>query len=348
MSIKISKSIRMEDIIKKYPDELNNIQSEVLFREGFEYLIDKWNKLCSGNELDENTRRLIMKSCELYLKKMKTLGFINNKNIKYIFELLEKNIRGFSTNFISDYASWNGQTGDLIYNKNNNFSEDRAIRTIFHEMNHALTTRRLDGINPFVSVDKSHYERKKIRTGIAQESNLKIPGLHIAGILGEYLAEEMAHQLWYEEDSKRPAKTITTSFGINFGEPIYSNLDAEYNRAYQQIIEDFLKNIKGINTKDNDTNEKRARALFNFCLRDGNDDIIVDLFNQYNSSNNEHKRKIFRTLGNISSRICYKNGIIPAAYCYTDSDIFNLLHRDCIQLEHGRVQLTRSNEQEER
>lgn len=340
MTLKINKNKKMEDILLKCSDNLNEIQYKVIYSEACEYLKNKWNELIMKSDLTDSYKSLMKKASVLYLEKMYKLGFINKENIKYILELLENNITGFEQiyNEPNVYAAWRRTSGKIGYNENKNVSEDRAIRTIFHEFNHTLISRKLEGKNPIFE-SGGHFEIKDLKKSL-KSRKITLPNhKDIAGILDEYLAEEMAQQLWYEDDAKRPEKTVATPFGgLKFDRQIYSNLEPGYNRCYQQIMEEFLKNIRGINTSNNNTNEKRARALFNVCLSKSNMEITSALYKQYNSNDERHKRKLFITLGNIVGRVG-NNKIISSELCYSDSEIFNILGSEHINDENHRIKI---------
>lgn len=331
MSLKINKSQKMDDILKKFPNNLTQLQYEELSKEATEYLINKWNIYILQSNLSDTHKNTMKKACKLYLEKMFRLGFIDKDNIKYVLELLENNIRGFSK-VDHDYAAWDEFSGIIKYNESNSFTEERAIRTIFHEFNHSLIRLKLEGRNPIFEISKDSHGHIKLNN---KSMKITLPNYqNISGILDEYLAEEMAQQLWYEDDRNRPPKTIVTQYGgLQFGRPIYSNLESGYNRCYQQVTEEFLKNIKGVNTVNNNSNEKRARALFRVCLSNDDIDIATSLYKQYNSTDERHKRKLFITLGNIVGRVG-NNKITLSELCYTDSEIFEILEREHIKENH--------------
>ena len=277
------------------------------------------------------------------MKKLKKMDFINPENITYIFEVLDKNITSFSSRNSGGniYAVWGPGDGQIAVNteKCKTMSQEEITRIIYHEMTHALINRKISGENPAfentenVNHNTMHFKAKiGAKIGYVKIKNKREEANCIDAFLKELLAEEMAQQLWYE-DGDRPARTEQPAGIIGFqpDRVIHSNYGPGYNRCYQQLGEEFAKNLTNINTPENNTHEKRLKALLKLCLNP-NVDVLDTIYNGYCNPDETHKAKLFSALGNVTARAggagSGGRALVDTSLIYTDGELFRILEED--------------------
>ena len=370
MSIKIIKKETINDKLREYDETARTPDIyERLYSDCTKILIEKWDEYAKRSNLSEKYKNILKYAYTSYLEKLKKLDFINPENITYILEILDKNITSFSNRDNGAYAAW-GHDGGLVINQNwlDGKSQEYITKIIYHEMTHSLINRKISGINPVL--ESTGYTRHHIEKG-GQFKNLKLKNEReradsISGFLHELLAEEMAQQLWYENDV-RPERTEQPAGLIGFqpDRVIYSNYGPGYNRCYQQLGEVFVENLKNINTPENDTNEKRLKALLKLCLNP-NVNVLDTIYNNYRNPDETHKAKLFGALGHVVGRagkggkddvvgqeyILRTKYLMDQGYIYADQELFNVLETDKrrisirtnpAEITQQAVQLSRTN-----
>lgn len=341
MAIKIPKCDTISEKIKEYSElEYSEENYERFYSDATKILMKKWDEYAKKSNLSENYKRVLKYAYTSYVEKLKRLRFINPENITYIFEILDKNITSFSNRDNRAYAAWEHNGGGLVINQKNleGRSQDYVTRIIYHEMTHALINRKINGLNPVI--DDGVPDRFKINA--KKPTTIKKRTNQITGFLHELLAEEMAQQLWYEEGN-RPERTTQPPGLIGFqpDRAIYSNYGPGFNKCYQQVGEEFVKNLTNINTPENNTNEKRLKALLKLCLTpDAN--ILDIIYNNYCNPDEIHKAKLFDTIGYIVGRagkggtndpvgqkfIDNMRRLMAEGVIYTDRELFGILEED--------------------
>ena len=342
MAIKIPKRDTISGKIKEYNElDYSEENYEKFYSDAYKILIGKWDEYVKNSNLSENYKNVFKYAYTSYLKKLKKMDFINPENITYIFEILDKNITSFCSRDNGDYAAWDHGSGQIVINPTNldGKTQEYIIRIIYHEITHALINRKISGLNPILE----KYENRE-RTRIKKNPPIKIKNRskNIGGFFHELLAEEMAQQLWYEEDN-RPEKTTQPPGLIGFqpDRVIYSNYGPGYNRCYQQLGEEFAKNLTNINTPENNTNEKRLKVLLKLCLTpDVN--ILDTIYNNYCNPDEIHKAKLFDTMGYIVGRagkggrddvegnkyLVNMRNYMNSGNIYSDRELFRVLEND--------------------
>lgn len=345
MGIKILKRDTISEKIREY-NELDYSQEnyERFYSEAYKILIGKWDEYVKNSNLSEDYKNILKYAYTSYLEKLKKMDYINPENITYIFEILDKNITSFSGRNNGNYAAWDHGSGQIVINPNNleRKTPEEIIRIIYHEMTHALINRKISGENPYFEKRESE-ERVKIKakTSIKIQSTRKQAD-RIQGFLHELLAEEMAQQLWYE-DRERPEKTeqVAGLIGFQPDRTIYSNYGPGYNRCYQQLGEEFAKNLTNINTPQNNTNEKRLKALLKLCLTP-TENVLDTIYNNYCNPDEKHKAKLFSSLATVVGRvgsgrrddaekdkyIANMKKFMNSGVLYTDRELFRVLEND--------------------
>lgn len=342
MVIKIPKRDTISEKTKEYNElEYSEENYERFYSDASKILMEKWDEYARKSNLSEKYRRVLKYAYTSYVEKLKKLGFINPENITYIFEILDKNITSFSNRDNGAYGAWEHNDGRVVINQKNleGRSQDYVTRIIYHEMTHALINRKISGVNPVI--DKGVH-RENVKINAKMPTKIKKRTNQISGFLHELLAEEMAQQLWYEEGN-RPERTIQPPGTIKFqpDRVIYSNYGPGFNRCYQQVGEEFVKNLTNINTPENNTNEKRLKSLLKLCLTpDAN--ILDIIYNNYCNPNEIHKAKLFDTMGYIVGRagkggtkdpvgqsfIDNMRRLMAEGVIYTDRELFGILEED--------------------
>lgn len=338
MAIRIPKRDTISDKIKEY-NELGYTEEnyERFYSDATRILTEKWDEYAKNSNLSEKYKKVFKYAYTSYLKNLKKMDFINPENITYIFEVLDKNITSFSSRNNGEYAAWGNQNGQIVINpekcEGDRKSQEDIIRIIYHEMTHALINRKISGINPMM--EKTDVTHSRIKKG-AQFKGIKIDNKsqadRISGFLHELLAEEMAQQLWYE-NGNRPARTeqLAEIIGFQPDRVIYSNYGPGYNRCYQQLGEEFAKNLTNINTPENNTHEKRLKALLKLCLNP-NVDVLDTIYNGYCNPNEKHKAKLFSALGNVVARAGGTSSggraLVDTSLIYADGELFRILEED--------------------
>jgi len=344
MAIRIPKRDTISGKIKEY-NELGYSEEkyERFYSDATRILTEKWDEYAKNSNLSENYKNILKYAYTSYLKKLKKMDFIDPENITYIFEVLDKNITSFSSRNSGGniYAVWGSTDGQIAINteKCKTMSQEEITRIIFHEMTHALINRKISGENPAfentenVNHNTMHFKAKiGTKIGYVKIKNKREEANCIDAFLKELLAEEMAQQLWYEDDN-RPARTEQPAGIIGFqpDRVIYSNYGPGYNRCYQQLGEEFAKNLTNINTPENNTHEKRLKALLKLCLNP-NVDVLDTIYNGYCNPDEAHKAKLFSALGNVTSRAGGASSggraLIDTSLIYADGELFRILEED--------------------
>lgn len=350
MSMRIERQDTVKRKIDEYSQNTEHTEEEYekLFLDCSSILKAKWDGFCNNSNLSEKYKRVIGYAYTSYVKKLKKLGFINSENITYILEILDKNITSFCSKPIEGaYGSWGHGNGQIAINPSmcgDGSNQEFIIKVIYHKMTHALINFKINGSNPVLENTGhkySHIEKGKRFKNLKLKNNReKAEG--IKGFLHELLAEEMAQQLWYE-NGDRPERTeqIAGIIGFKPDRVIYSNYGPAYNRCYQQLGEEFVKNLTNINTPENNTHEKRLKALLKLCLTPSVN-IFDTIYDNYCNPDETHKAKLFGTLGFVVGRagkggrddvegnkyLAIMKCNMDTGYIYTDRELFGILEKD--------------------
>ena len=213
--------------------------------------------------IPEEKRKILVRNMSDYVPLGMEKGFFNRNNILDVLKQLTLGNSNFSIMQESDrhryFGLWGGFRNGGTYTVNPNCIEgDYARHVVFHELSHSVTPD-LGNYGPYMQEER----RKRIFT---QEFH---------DIIREIIAEYMACELsgGYQERTR-----------INRNSELTSDWWTLYNKAYQQLGDEFLQTLSFINTDINKTDRERFRTLSMIAL-DPNNQILKRIIDTYVEKN---------------------------------------------------------------
>lgn len=227
--------------------------------------------------IPEEKRNILVRNMSEYFSLGIEKGFFNKNNTLDVLKQLTLGNRNFSIIQQSDrhryFGEWGGFRNGGTYTVNPDCIEgDYARHVVFHELSHCVTPD-LGNYGPYIQ----------------EESRKSIFTRPLHDIIREIIAEYMACELsgGYKERTR-----------ISRNSELTSDWWTLYNRAYQQLGDEFLQTIPLINADTNMTDRDRFKSLTMMALNPNNQilKIIIDAYNEKNPQNGiEDLRKISRS-----------------------------------------------------
>ncbi len=204
----------------------------------------------------EKTEKIILYMCEyIYLGSEK--NYFTDNNITDILRQLCNGIEKLEV-FESEtvFGEWIGVRGYGRLQINPNLENRFLKHVIFHELTHCVT--------PNLGIES--YE---VTQSIGKGSTF----------LREIIAESTACDLVDDYILRTPVSN--NNLGIS------SDWLTVWNRSYQQLGDEFLQTISFINTKENNTDRKKFKALSRMAM-DTTNQIAKKIYDEYVSNDLEH------------------------------------------------------------
>lgn len=200
------------------------------------------------------------------------------------------------------YGRWGGCRGSGSMMIDLTLSSNLMRHIVFHELAHCITP----DVGPVSPNTDKVYRPSNLRGKEGKLSYVRKPGYEFGWNESEivFLRECMAESMACELDGMYKLRTPVSANGAN----ITSDWNVTYNRTYQQLGDEFLQTLPFINTKENDTDRKRFKALTIMAI-DSNNIIAKKIDEAYNRKNSKTGSKDLESITIKLSKLLHRTSV---------------------------------------
>ena len=200
------------------------------------------------------------------------------------------------------YGRWGGCRGSGSMMIDLTLSSNLMRHIVFHELAHCITP----DVGPVSPNTDKVYRPSNLRGKEGKLSYVGKPGYEFGWNESEivFLRECMAESMACELDGMYKLRTLVSTNGAD----ITSDWNVTYNRTYQQLGDEFLQTLPFINTKENDTDRKRFKALTIMAI-DSNNIIAKKIDEAYNRKNSKTGSKDLESITIKLSKLLHRTSV---------------------------------------